>query len=258
MKNNIRIITIFCIVVIVIITGSIYNTNIKNNINIDKLNVEEAQKEDKIKYKVSSYITPEIKESAIKQVPIICWAYGFDPEYLYNECDNIAIIRTISIDEMTTKPIAYGMTYGKALINNVIYGDLKEEDIITFSKTGGIIDLETLEGNNQKYAIPEGKENTPKNEIYFNIVLEDDYNIEEGKTYLVYLKYIEKLASYQIIGIGRGIRELDIPQEKEYIEKIDIDFSNTKIIKNDNVNEVRDISFNNVQEYIDKYIKIYQ
>ena len=256
MKENFAIVSIICIISIVIISGRRYNINLQDsNLNEQLLNIEEVPKEEKIKYKVSTYITSKMKEEAKLCVPIICWAYGFDPEYLFSECDNIAIIRIMCIDKMTMKPKSYGSTYGKALINNTIRGNLKEGDIITFSKNGGIIDLESLENEtNQKYEIPTGKENIPKNEVYFNVILEDDYNIEEGKTYLAYLKYDQTTHSYMIIGQGYGLRELEIKKE-DYISKIDIDFNNTKLIKNENVHEYSNIEFTYLQEYIDKYIK---
>jgi len=57
-----------------------------------------------------------------------------------------------------------------------------------------------------------------------------------------------------IIGQGYGLRELEIKKE-DYISKIDIDFNNTKLIKNENVHEYSNIEFTYLQEYIDKYIK---
>jgi len=154
MKENFAIVSIICIISIVIISGIRYNINLQDsNLNEQLLNIEEVPKEEKIKYKVSTYITSKMKEEAKLCVPIICWAYGFDPEYLFSECDNIAIIRIMCIDKMTMKPKSYGSTYGKALINNTIRGNLKEGDIITFSKNGGIIDLESLENETMKFLL---------------------------------------------------------------------------------------------------------
>lgn len=190
-----------------------------------------------------------MKNNAIRSTPTICWATDFDTESLFNMCDNIAIIRVISVDKMEMKPLSFGTTYGKVIINNVIYGDMTEGSIIEFGKSGGIIDVQTLEDETkQKHEIPKDMESFPKNKIYFNIVLEDDYSIEEGKTYLAYLRYVDEMGLYQIIGLGYGLRELDLPKEK-YIEKVSIDYSNTRILNREGFQE-----FNNI--YFDKNILI--
>ena len=86
----------------------------------------------------------------------------------------------------------------------------------------------------------------PKSKIYFNLIREFDINIEEGKTYLVYLNYNENAGVYEILGLKYGLREINIPQERNNITLIDLDFGNIGI-KNNDTNE-----YENLQEYIDK------
>ena len=73
--------------------------------------------------------------------------------------------------------------------------------------------------------------NTPLSEEYANLRVNKDINIEEGKTYLAYLTYNEKNKGYEIIGLEIGLREVQIPQETEYVSVINLDFEKTNILK---------------------------
>ena len=96
---------------------------------------------------------------------------------------------------------------------------------------------------NEKAGIVIDKENT-----YFNIKLEDDIEIEEGKTYLAYLHYIEKYDKYEIIGLGNGLREVNI-EKQERIKEQEININELKI-KNNRTQE-----WESLKDYIDNYIR---
>ena len=64
----------------------------------------------------------------------------------------------------------------------------------------------------------------------------------------LYLSYNEHEDVYEILGLKYGLREINIPQEKDTISLINVDFSKLEL-KNNDTNE-----FENLQEYIDKYI----
>ena len=165
----------------------------------------------------------------------------------HNEiASHIVVARVISIDEMDVSYSLFGMTKGKLLINNSLKGDFKSGQVVSFGKIGGIIDAQTIidvQGEEYSYTNDE-----PKSEIYFNLIREFDINVEEGKTYLLYLAYNEHEDVYEILGLKYGLREINIPQEKDTISLIDLDFSKLGL-KNNDTNE-----FENLQEYIDKYI----
>lgn len=256
MKNSIRIVVIFYIVFLVIISGIKYNKNLKEeSLQMQELSMEEAKKNEEIKYNLSTYITPQMKESASKMSMIVCYEKEYTPEFLMEKSDAIAIIRVISHDKVDTDQCIFECTVGRALVNNIIYGNL-EEPVITYIKPGAYMDMETW--NN---AQPEAAKNNrirvrkemgitkPLSEEYINTLLPDDIDIEIGKTYLAYLNYIEEKNEYEIIGLGIGLRELDINQETKYVSKIDIDLDDAQILNNNT------LEYESLKEYIDKYIK---
>lgn len=238
--------SLFIIVFILSIINSNDIENINENINQES-NILQDNVNQKEGYEVYSYITDDMRQKAEDVIPaILCYGRAFTPDYLNELSDHIAIIRVISIDEMDMSYSLFGMTKGKLLVNNSLKGDFNDGDIIKFGKIGGIIDAQTLidvQGEESSYTKEE-----PKNEIYFNIIREFDINIEEGKTYLAYLGYNEKEDVYEIVGLKYGLRELYIPQEKDYISLKELDFNNIGL-KNNDTNE-----YENLQEYIDKYI----
>ena len=238
--------SLFIIVFILSIINSNDIENINANINQER-NILQDNVNQKECYEVYSYITDDMRQKAEDVIPaILCYGRAFTPDYLNELSDHIAIIRVISIDEMDASYGLFGITKGNLLVNNSLKGDFNDGDIIKFGKIGGIIDAQTLidvQGEESSYTNEE-----PKNEIYFNIIREFDINIEEGKTYLVYLNYNENAGVYEILGLKYGLREINIPQERNNITLIDLDFGNIGI-KNNDTNE-----YENLQEYIDKYI----
>ncbi len=212
----------------------------KNNMLQNDMKKEEE-------YKIYSYITDEMQQKAQDVTPVIlCYARAYTPEYLNEIASHIVVARVISIDEMDVSYSLFGMTKGKLLINNSLKGDFKNGQVVSFGKLGGIIDAQTIidvQGEECSYTNEE-----PKSKIYFNLIREFDINIEEGKTYLLYLSYNEHEDVYEILGLKYGLREINIPQEKDTISLINVDFSKLEL-KNNDTNE-----FENLQEYIDKYI----
>lgn len=257
MKNTINIITIISIVIIALISGITYDKNLKEKMSQNnELGVEEAKREEIEKYSLSTYITPQMKENAETIGVVVCYEHEYTPEYLLEECDAIAIIRVISHDGVDTSKGLFENTVGRALINNRIYGQIEEGAVIKYIKAGAYMDKETW--NN---AQPEASRDrrimvrklmgitTPLSQEYINTLLPDDIDIEIGKTYLAYLNYIETYDEYEIIGLGFGLRELDINQETEYVSKINIDLADAQILNN-KTNE-----YESLIDYIQKYIE---
>ncbi len=238
--------SLFIIVFILSIINSNDIENINANINQES-NILQDNVNQKEGYEVYSYITDDMRQKAEDVIPaILCYGRAFTPDYLNELSDHIAIIRVISIDEMDMSYSLFGMTKGKLLVNNSLKGDFSEGQVINFGKLGGVVDAQTIanvRGNEYSFTDEE-----LKNNVCFNFIREFDINIEEGKTYLVYLNYNENAGVYEILGLKYGLREINIPQEKNNITLIDLDFGNIGL-KNNDTNE-----YENLQEYIDKYI----
>lgn len=256
-RNNIFLIIIVFIIIFCIITivhgirKQEYNSSYQNEQQSDIT----EQNEDIERYKISTYVTDEMREKATIGGGILELRFEFTPEKLKELCTDIAIVRTISHDYIDPKAGFLEMTFGTMLINNNIYGNLNEGDVVKYIKAGGYIDMETW-NNAQPEAAKESRIRTrkimgittPLNEEYINVLYSEDIELELGKTYLAYLAYNEKLDAYEIIGFNRGLRELDMPQESEYVSKIDIDLNNARILNNI-TNE-----YESLKEYIDNNI----
>lgn len=208
---------------------------------------------EEIIYDTSTYITGDMKENIINSDVSALHTYEYTPENLYKNSDVIAIIKVITLDGITLEEnTVIGDTYGKALINSVLYGNIKE-DTITYFKAGGVVSIAEWEKYQPQEANEKRKqlrENSSQlidiNSTYYSFKGEDDIEIEAGKTYLAYLK--ENGNKYQIIGAGNGLRELQIEQTNK-ISSEEINLKNQKI-KNNVTGE-----FESLDEYIEKYIK---
>ena len=121
-------------------------------------------------------------------------------------------------------------------------------------KSGGMMTLEEydkyqLSEIREKHESLRKKSGIDASKVYVNMHFENDPDIEEGKLYLCYLKYIESIGKYEIIGLGNGFRELDIPQSK-LVNSLSIDVNEYNILNN-NTGEYESLS-----EYINKYINV--
>ena len=256
-KKYILISFILALSLVAIILVIKLNTQTQNNTILEESisDIDQVILEDTPKYEISTYVTNEIKEIATDSASVVCFKEPFTIESLKKLCTDIAIIRVISLDYMDMNVSMLGMTFGKALINNSIYGTLKEGDVITYMKPGGYVDMETY-NNAQPEAARENRLmvrkmngiTTPLSEEYMNMRVNKDIDIEEGKTYLAYLTYNEKNKGYEIIGLEIGLREVQIPQEAEYVSVINLDFEKTNILNNETQ------EYENLKEYIDNNI----
>lgn len=238
MKKTMYIIFVLIIIAIIIVSLLIFNKpqNIYENVeNVNKSNIESVDN----KYNVETYVTDEMKNTAqIIDPYIICYVHAFTPEYLKSISDNICIIRVISLDSFKHVENGYDYTHGKLLVNNALFGNLNAGEVVEFARLGGYT---------QRDKFRNYYKGTYESE-YLNIVPEDSITIEEGRTYLAYLKYNELLGKYEIIGIKWGLRELDIPKENEYVSVIDIDFESVGLLDNDTN------SYVSLKKYIDENI----
>lgn len=190
-------------------------------------------------YILSSYIDNDVKEEATVNIASLCLAYEYTPQKMYDLSTDIAIIKIISEDYMDPNASILGMTFGKMLINNTISGNLKEGRVVTYEKPGGYVDMATYDASRPKassekrrYLREKAGINTDMNNEYINILADSDIELEVGKTYFAYLTYNSENNAYEIIGLGNGLREVNIPQESKSVMKTNLNYNELKIKNN--------------------------
>ena len=241
---NVIIIIIF-LLVLNFRNSKIYNSNItKDNTNSTEY----------LTYEIYNYLSSDIIDSAKDITPNALLVHEYTPEYMLEKSDAVAIISIASVDDANTDlDIVVGNTYGTFIVNNVIYGNISNNKLLKYIKSGGIMTLEEYEKNQPESVKEKDKKlqeesGLDASQIYVNMHYLNDPIIEEGKVYLAYLKYHEKYDSYEIIGLGNGFRELNINKAKTITnEQISL---NNMTIKNNNTGE-----FESLTNYINNYIK---
>lgn len=159
-----------------------------------------------------------------------------NPKALYEESDVVAIVTVTSIDEIVTyvenlEMFVFPGTYGTVGIVEVISGNLNPGDIVPFIRSGGIVPFEQYKEslydrrrNDLDKALEEGLK-PPK---FVKQYLNEDIDIELGKTYLAYLvkrtdPRDESRVMYGIIGFMGGLREAKLDPNSK---------SNTQVFNN--------------------------
>ena len=180
--------------------------------NMDKVSQVDASVGDEADiYKVKSYVTQQMKDESPVCATELCLVEEFTPEKLERDADSIAIVSIISLDGSDPEGSIVGTTNGKLLVNNVLAGNLKEGQVINYSKPGGMMKMSEWEKSQPEAATQKRKYlrekygvNIDLDNTYINVLVGGDIEIEAGKTYLAYLK--ENSSGYEIIGLGVGLR----------------------------------------------------
>ena len=123
-------------------------------------------------------------------------------------------------------------TIGEIEILQSLKGDLNANDVVSFIRCGGTV--ETTEyvkslNDKRKYLIKQAEKNGKETMLDYKYVKEieiGDIEIEEGKTYLMFICYDPYNERYEIFGQQYGLREYD---------------SNTKRVLNNDTNEYESI-----------------
>ena len=142
------------------------------------------------------------------------------------------------------------------MINNVLKGELENGQVINYTKPGGIMKMSDWEetqpeaANMKRKYLREksGLDNDTEN-MYINLLISGDIEIEAGKSYLAYLKKNQN-SQYEIIGLGNGLRELNVNQVSTVTANQLNNTSDLKI-KNNETGE-----YESLQTYINTYINI--
>lgn len=217
--------------------------------------IEKNPKEHLKTYQTSSYLIPETLENInIGATGMVDLIHEYTPEYMLEISDAVTIASIISLDGADTKyNQSIGYTYGKLVINNTIYGNIIQGEVINYMKPGGIMSLDEydryqIDKMREKHQTLREDAGIDGSKIYQYFHYQNDPRIEEGKTYLCYLKYIEKLGKYEIIGLGNGFREVNIPKSNIVSDK-KLDLSLYKILNNNTG------KYESLEDYINKNIK---
>lgn len=222
-----------------------------------KLNTSEkvkAETNNNDVYEVKSYITEDILANSQDCKTDLYLLEEFTPDKIGNDADVIALATVLTLDGADPNGSLVGMTNGTMLVNNVLKGENSVNgQVISYSKPGGMMKMSEWEKTQPEAANLKRQYLREKNNVdvdldktYVNLAILGDIEIEAGKSYLVYLK--KNLDKYEIIGLGNGLRELNVTQaiSKVSLQSFDI---NTLKIKNNETGE-----FESLKDYMDMYI----
>ena len=143
-----------------------------------------------------------------------------DINVLKEMAEDIVIAKVSKIDGGTNYNEYFKMyssvnTIGEIEIEKSIKGELKEGQIVPFIRLGGIVETsEYVKGLNEKRkrlleeAEQKGEE-TMLDYKYVKEIKSGDIEIEEGKTYLMFICYDPYNERYEIFGDQYGLREYD-------------------------------------------------
>ena len=238
MKGNNKYIYICLAVIIIAIVGyvAIYKLDISKNKNNDK----ETTKIEVAKTEVSTndelLNDPNVKYGKEETGEILKNKMDFDmiediskKEIRRKLSDNIVIAKVSKINGARNVDPKTGeetliMTEGELEILDVLKGDIKDKNI-KFRRVGGKMNYaEYLKGSPIKR---EKLKNNPEMDIYSKeekekMMIEEcaneDIKLEEGKTYLMYLKYNKELGTNLVKFYQYGTRELE-PIQKNTMQK---------------------------------------
>ena len=238
MKGNKKYIYICLAVVMIAIVGyvAIYKLDILKNKNNDK----ETTKIEVAKTEVSTndelLNDPNVKYGKEETGEILKNKMDFDmiediskKEIRRKLSDNIVIAKVSKINGARNVDPKTGeetliMTEGELEILDVLKGDIKDKNI-KFRRVGGKMNYaEYLKGSPIKR---EKLKNNPEMDIYSKeekekMMIEEcaneDIKLEEGKTYLMYLKYNKELGTNLVKFYQYGTRELE-PIQKNTMQK---------------------------------------
>ena len=250
MKGNKKYIYICLAVVILAIVGyvAIYKLDILKNKNNDK----ETTKIEVAKTEVSTndelLNDPNVKYGKEETGEILKNKMDFDmiediskKEIRRKLSDNIVIAKVSKINGARNVDPKTGeetliMTEGELEILDVLKGDIKDKNI-KFRRVGGKMNYaEYLKGSPIKR---EKLKNNPEMDIYSKeekekMMIEEcaneDIKLEEGKTYLMYLKYNKELGTNLVKFYQYGTRELE-PIQKNTLQKALSNYNTTNKIE---------------------------
>lgn len=197
-------------------------------INYSKSSNKLKNTPDEVFYETRSYLTDEIKSKAEQTIPSASFASDNSPSAILNNSDAVAIVSVISVDGVNNKiSPAVGSSYGELVINNVLVGDLNVGEKVEYIKSGAIMTLaeweeaqpEDARRKREEIRKESGVDDSYLTDTYRQFHYANDLIVEEGKTYLAYLKFNKSVGKYEIIGRENGLRELNIDKQEKVSSK---------------------------------------
>lgn len=199
-----------------------------------------------------SYID-EISSSDIEPMPIVIeLAQEYTPAKMLNDSDDVVLAYVGSLMGASMKyNSVFGYTYGKMKVVKNLYGNLGEGTEIDFAKPGCVISSTEWEAAqpeeaNAKRAFLREKSSAVNTPNYYDLLIEKDIHIEPGKIYLVYLKYNQGMAKYEVVGLENGLRETNMDSK---IKTLTSDTTKGITIRNNAT-----MQNESLEDYISKYI----
>ena len=226
--------TCVCILMLSVITLYLVQRNFNRLVVVNESST--------VEYDTSTYITKEMKIAMHNNVYDFIKKEGQFITGMANTFDYVVLATVISNDKADTKlpsghknPIGY--TFSSVLVQKTYKGKLLDNQVLQTIKEGGIFSVEEIFGT-----VDDQKE---LGEGYVNTTPENDVMLEEGKTYLLCLKYNSKEKKYEIIGRNVGIREAKIPKTRK-VKKVD--YKDVKVKNNQaNIFEPIEEACNNLE-----------
>lgn len=203
-------------------------------------------------YEVTSYITDDIIANTQNCTVDLCLNEEYTPQVIGKDADDIVIATVISLDGATADMGLFGMTTGKIVINSNLSGDLEQGQVVEYMKNGGIMKMSDWEktqpesaNNKREYLREQSGSDIDLDNTYINITISDDIEIEEGYTYLMYLRKNED--KYEIIGLDVGLRKVNVDYSSR-VSAQSLDIDDLEIMNN------KTGEFESLQNYINTYI----
>lgn len=249
------------LVIAIIATVSIGIIVNKNNTDLNNITANnDVADENEDGFETYTYITDEMLENSETSTMYAELKSEFTPEIMFNESDAIALVTITTIDGASMEYSAYGMTYGTMVVDNIIYGNIEvnENGLVGFFKPGGLVSIADYDAHDNQAAVEKrdylreqaGIE-IDKENSYMNLKVENDVELEVGKTYLAYLHFRDKYGKYEIVGLRNGLREVNVAQQTR-VKTQSLDLNNIQI-KNNVTGEWEDLD-----QYIQENIEVYE
>lgn len=189
----------------------------KNNVDIPKNDINIVAQDNS--YNTYTYITEDMINNSDKSTMYAELNSEYTPDNMLEVSDAVALVTIVSEDGASMKYSAFGMTYGTMVVNDVLYGNINSNGLVEFLKPGGYITMSDYDAHDipasvekRDYLRKQAGIEIDKENTYINLQVEDDVELEVGKTYLAYLHYRENYGKYEIVGLRNGLREVNVAQ----------------------------------------------
>lgn len=186
-------------------------------------------------YSYNSHATDNVENKMVEDEPIIFnevssydTIYDFsDSDVLAEHSDLIVIGKVNNLDAATnfnpkTKKYSKARTPGSLEVLQVLKSDGNTRlDTIDFLDVGGLLSYSDYEKSllpaqkaKRDYLMQQNGLSTARNNIFVKQSVENQLEIEEGKTYIMYLTYDENFEKYTVVNQPYGVKEYNVSTGK--------------------------------------------